>query len=522
MLDDKTHGHLHHIVNLSRQLPGDWSDMGPYDPSQEGDDAYRYQLAYMTYALALAQHQHTPAWRELWRDTMSRLIAKMMRWEVWGYWELTSRGSKVLDPDLTKLGEGWIDPVVRQNVMYSGHLLMMLGLYEMLYRDGRYDREGALTFQFRPVFRGLGPEDFPYDHGKLTRSIFKEFERNDFLGCECEPNAIFVYCNQFPMLGFKHYDLTHGTDFAARTIPKFEESWRRRSSMFGNDAKADLPIFYRKRQGDVIYEESNENNEGITAVTWASVMHAWAPDYVERVYPKGRDQIVRPMRDGSLGVNLAGYFERYRAYQKTPGHHATDPMMVGVHIFGTLALAAAEVGDTATLEGLLAYAERYMSPTWKNGGYFYPRNDDLGGDGYTTALVGNALIAGARLCGKDGFSKLYNEPWSEADLARPELCDVDFPAVEVREACYLDAGRTLKLVLAPGRATDELRRVSIARLDLSRTHNLEVDGRAALTIGGERISVVEGDLSAAIDRDADRLRLAFPLRKATELRLSSA
>ena len=29
MLDDKALGHLRHIVNLSRQIPGDWSDMGP-------------------------------------------------------------------------------------------------------------------------------------------------------------------------------------------------------------------------------------------------------------------------------------------------------------------------------------------------------------------------------------------------------------------------------------------------------------------------------------------------------------
>jgi hypothetical protein len=33
MLDDKTLGHLRHMVNLSRQIPNDWSDMGPYDPS---------------------------------------------------------------------------------------------------------------------------------------------------------------------------------------------------------------------------------------------------------------------------------------------------------------------------------------------------------------------------------------------------------------------------------------------------------------------------------------------------------
>jgi hypothetical protein len=513
MLDDKTLGHLHHIVNLSRQIPGDWSDMGPYDPSQEGDDAYRYQLAYMTYTLGLAQYHHTPAYRELWRDTMARLIAKMMRWEVWGYWELTSRGSKVLDPDLVKLGDGWIDPVIRQNVMYSGHLLMMVGLYEMLYRDGRFDAPGALTFQFRPVFRGMGPEDFPYEHSKLTKTIFKEFERNKFIGCECEPNGIFVYCNQFPILGFMHYDHTHGTDFAARTIPEFKAQWQKNSTMFRNDPSADLPIFYRKKQDDFIYEESADNNEGITAVAWASVMHTWAPEYVESVYPRARDQILRHAEDGSLAVNLAGYLEKYKAYQKNPGHHATDPMMVGVHIFGTLALAAAEVGDTETLNGLLAYADKHLQPVWKNGGLFYPRNDDLSSPGYITALIGNALIAAARLCPRDGFRNLYGNPWTEADLTKPELCDVNFPSVLVREASYPTSGPLLRLRLLHGRVGSERQTVSVSRLPPADGIRIAVDGGEEIMVRNGKVSDHVQDIAAHIDEATGLLKITLNLSR---------
>ena len=512
MLDDKTLGHLRHVANLSRQMPNDWSDMGPYDPSQEGDDAYRYQLAYMTYALSLAQYHHTPAYRELWRDTMARLIGKMMRWEVWGYWELTSRGSKVLDPDMNALGEGWIDPVIRQNVMYSGHLLMMVGLYDMFYRDGRFDAPGSLTFQFRPVFRGMGPEDFPYTHGKLAEVIFAEFERNDFIGCECEPNGIFVYCNQFPILGFMHYDHTHGTDLAARTVPQFKDRWQRRSTMFSKDPHADLPILFRKRQNDFIYEESEDNNEGITAVAWASVMHTWAPDYVEMVYPRARDQILRRMEDGTLGVNLAGYFAKYKEYQRNPGHHATDPMMVGVHIFGTLALAAAEVGDTETRDGLLAFADKYLSPTWKNGGFFYPRNDDLSSTGYATALIGNALIAGARLCPRDGFRAMYDKPWGEAELSAPELCEVDFPAVLVREAVHPGDGILLRATLAPGRAGAERQTVAFRGLDLARVVGVEIDG-VELDLAPDRDEAVVADLALRADRAAGVLRLTLMLNR---------
>ncbi|MEY4982465.1 MAG: hypothetical protein RIR62_731 [Pseudomonadota bacterium] len=387
----------------------------------------------------------------------------------------------------------------------------MVGLYDMFYRDGRFDAPGSLTFQFRPVFRGMGPEDFPYDHGKLARTIFAEFERNDFMGCECEPNGIFVYCNQFPILGFMHYDHTHGTDLAARTVPQFKERWQRRSTMFGTNPGADLPILFRKRQNDFIYEESEDNNEGITAVAWASVMHTWAPEYVEMVYPRARDQILRRMEDGTLGVNLAGYFAKYKEYQRNPGHHATDPMMVGVHIFGTLALAAAEVGDSATLAGLLDYADRYLSPTRKNGGLFYPRNDDMAGTGYCTALVGNALIAAARLCPRDGFRQMYDRPWTAADLSAPELCEVDFPAVLVREAVYPDDG-LLRVVLSPGGGGAGVQTVAFRGLDLTRTLSVTVDG-TGLLLAPDRAEVRAGDLVLRADRGDAVLRLTLALER---------
>lgn len=513
MLDDRTLAHLRHMVSLSRQQPGDWSDMGPYDPGQEGDDAYRYQLAYMAYGLALAQYHHTPAYRELWKDTIARLIEKMMRWEVWGYWELTSRGSKVLDPDMTELGDGWIDPVVRQNVMYSGHLLAMVSMYEMLYRDGRFDEEGSLTFKFRPVFRGFGPEDFPYDHGRLARAIYSEFERNDFLGCECEPNAVFVYCNQFPLLGFIHYDHTHGTDFAAQTLPKFKDRWAKQTTMFGASPDSDLPIFYRKRQDEFIYEESSENSEGITAVTWASVMHAWLPEYVEMVYPRARDQILRRHDDGTLAVNLTGFYEQYLEYQENPGHHTTDPMMIGVHIFGTLALAAAEVGDVDTLEGLLAFADRRMNPTWKNGGVFYPRNDDLSDPGYVTALVGNALLASARLCPKDGFRDLYERPWDQEVLSRPELCDVDYPSTLVKEAVWTHGGAGLRARLTPGGVGPEWQTLTVANLQTHLAVSAIVDGSIVLTVSPSATSAAVGGVEARLDAESGRVHLGLLLNR---------
>jgi hypothetical protein len=50
-------GHLRHFDNLSRQLPNDWSSMQGKGIGQDDFGGYRFQLAYMAYALALT-HVH--------------------------------------------------------------------------------------------------------------------------------------------------------------------------------------------------------------------------------------------------------------------------------------------------------------------------------------------------------------------------------------------------------------------------------------------------------------------------------
>lgn len=75
----------------------------------------------------------------------------------------------------------------------------MVSLYTMLFNDTRYDHEGALSFHWSPVFWGMGPETFSYNRKSLQTAILSEFEREGWLGSCCEPNSIFVVCNQFPV-----------------------------------------------------------------------------------------------------------------------------------------------------------------------------------------------------------------------------------------------------------------------------------------------------------------------------------
>lgn len=192
-------GHLRHFHNLSSAPHGDWPHMGSQEPAQEFLDAYRYQLATMAYAAALTHYHRLPAMKSLFARLLHGLITKMLRREVWGYWYLTSQSGVMLDPDLKELRKPWADPVVRENIMYSGHLLLMTSLYGMLFDEEEFEREGGLTFLWNPLFWGMGAERFEYDNRGLQRAVVEEMQRNDWVGVCCEPNLVFVVCNQFPV-----------------------------------------------------------------------------------------------------------------------------------------------------------------------------------------------------------------------------------------------------------------------------------------------------------------------------------
>lgn len=75
---------------------------------------------------------------------------------VWDYWHATSQASSLFDPDLKQLRQPWSDPVIKENIMYSGHLLLMTSLYAMLFDDDEFEQPGSLTFQWRHWAWGFG------------------------------------------------------------------------------------------------------------------------------------------------------------------------------------------------------------------------------------------------------------------------------------------------------------------------------------------------------------------------------
>ena len=174
-LDLKQAGHLRHFHNLVSQPDGEWRHFETSEVHQEFDDCIRYQLALMAYAAGAAHYHRLPALRGPFKSLMRQMIRKMLRREVWAYWFTSSHAGNFFNPDRTELRKPWVDPVIKENIMYSGHLLLMTSLYEMLFDDDEFKKPGGLTFHWDPLFWGLGHEDFVYDNRSLQKVILDQW-----------------------------------------------------------------------------------------------------------------------------------------------------------------------------------------------------------------------------------------------------------------------------------------------------------------------------------------------------------
>ncbi|EFQ28175.1 uncharacterized protein GLRG_03319 [Colletotrichum graminicola M1.001] len=311
----------------------------------------------------------------------------------------------------------WADPVARENIMYSGHLLMMVSLYAMLFDDDGFEAPGALRFVWDPLFFGMGPETFSYNAQTLQDTILREMEGNGWIGSCCEPNCVFVVCNQFPVSPFPDSGQTRLT-WAA---------WDKKG-LVGPDGL--LPDFWMVRQNVTL----PARDPAWTA--WGCVfMNAWNSAFVRSHFD---EQSLGHVTNtgGEVRLNQPPVAAEFRKIVKehvaSPTSRATLETARRTPTFGYVAQWLSEMGKDAALEGLLEYADKNLGPTWERGGLYYPRNDQRF-DGelewtHMDPFSGNAAIGYARLNVEDGQRIMWERPWTaEAVASRPHVDGVDFP-----------------------------------------------------------------------------------------------
>ncbi|HJQ15874.1 MAG TPA: hypothetical protein VJ859_02645 [Allosphingosinicella sp.] len=421
LLDKKQVGSIRHIGNLARQLKNDWSSMeGPTDLKQDFA-AFQFQLAYMSYALALAHFHRLPAAPGVFKNTYERLIEKMLLPEVWYMWRDVSRGGGLFNHE-AGITDGWVDPIVKDNIMYSAYVQSMALLYNVLFDDDRYAQPGALTLkQATPMWYPMEGYTFVYDQNSVNERVYWNMVESGYLGVACEPHCVFLACNQPAILGFRFHDMLTGGATADEVTEGFTKAW----AEFGGflDETGSFQTVIQTHLDNKVTAGMDTWSDGWTGC----LMHAWNPDFVKENYERQRDRWMVRRQDGLLSINL-------------PEHLAHPDLTAGPLCgMGWLAMLASEVGDAETVEGLLAYADQYMEPEWLRGGYRYPRNDheydDEGNLVIMNPAQSNAFFPYARLNVPDGLHLLYSRPWSRGHFAEPALTEVDF-SIDIYRAVY--------------------------------------------------------------------------------------
>ncbi|KAI9034062.1 hypothetical protein DFJ74DRAFT_700453 [Hyaloraphidium curvatum] len=445
-LDAKQRAHLRHFYNLATAADGVWDTMGAQDPGQEWLDAYRYQLAEMFYAASLCHFHRLPAARGYFKSLLQNLIRKMLRREVWQFWYLTSRSGVRVNPDIKELREPWADPVREENIMYSGHLLAMVALYAVLCNDDRYDQPGALTFLFDPIFWGMGPEKFEYSATQLRDVIIDQMERSGWLGCCCEPNMVFIVCNQFPLVAMKLLDLRAGTDVASGVQEKYAAAWAKKNWLDGQGYFVD---WWRVQQDRL------ESRGSVGWSAWAhTFLNAWNPAASDALWPRQIAGWLKSDPEGTVRVCPPNVAAMRRA--RIEAGEREDEVVIEneaeiarkvpfvMPTLGYIAAGLSEKGPRDKLEGLLRYADRYLKPTMRDGGLYYPLNgtsyDSDGNPVFMDPLTGNAMLAYARLNVPDGMRKLYEGAWKRDDprWAEPFLASAEpASAIDIVRCAYL-------------------------------------------------------------------------------------
>lgn len=269
-----------------------------------------------------------------------------------------------------------------------------------------------------------------------------------WLGVECEPNNIFIVCNQFPIPGFRVHDARKGTSDAQLATFSYGKAWQEKGG-FLNEFNLIMANY-------LVRQDLKTASQGLDFDAWTgSAINAWAPEMARAMFEKQAGKYFRQTPDGRVTIYprtvLAEVAER-RA-QGDPNPDIKDlSFPVSSPSIGFAAAWMTEMGDRERLEGLLAHAEAFMNPTWDDGGLYYPRNDaswDKNGEQiFMDPFSGNAMLAYARLTPPDGLNRLYNNPWDQRHHRLPALVN-DPAGVNIAQAVYRADARQLALHMTP-------------------------------------------------------------------------
>lgn len=168
--------------------------------------AIRYQVNFLSYALAAAQARYAPAAGACFEAAQPRLLHKIGDHRLWRYRQLESAWGRLrLDAD----------PVPHENIMYSGFTALQMSLSSLpddlvLHRRGREWRRYSLD--------------------RIAGRLADQYRMSPYGLLACEPNWIYPLCNLITAAGIKAADARNGTERWTGMADDFREALLREAT----------------------------------------------------------------------------------------------------------------------------------------------------------------------------------------------------------------------------------------------------------------------------------------------------
>ncbi len=170
---------------LSPEEEREWWGIGG---SQHGIFAKRYSIAFAGYAAAAIGMRGDADVKRRVGKVLGDCVRRILKTDVWAYSQSKNYWGR----------RSWApDPCYRENVMYTGHLLHLLALYERFTGDVRYHRKGGGW-----DFVWKNGRKVHYDVEKLIDVTVEQMRKGPNGGVTCEPGLMFFPCNCHPHVAF--------------------------------------------------------------------------------------------------------------------------------------------------------------------------------------------------------------------------------------------------------------------------------------------------------------------------------
>lgn len=334
------------------------------------------------------------------------------------------------------------DPVAYKNIMYSGHLLQLISMYEELSGDMQFSTLGwSFVWNATTVI--------PYNTSKLVTAIATQMEANALGGVPCEPVSIFIICNNFPHNAFALYDLVHNTSFGSR----YDASWQstvQKQGLVGN------PILGTGQYFKLVY---------ITLLggVWDSLASegsdAWALGWMGPWWNAALDNNATTLVQGAL------HMARSRRWVNSSDECYLVPNSLGEKIFPFPRDISTSFWPMieAQYPSFVAPSRAGCTVAWFENNYAQPL--DLDGDGTWDAFRYNSSAGYANWVTANLVLSYALPPWDGGYLRdlfhphvptyvqrqlRPHLTNVSFPLVLVRSASFDESLHELQFILTRG------------------------------------------------------------------------